>query len=195
MKRDLLIILTIVLSCSVDGPLADGSLSSNSTFMSPNGRYIVRLVTVEKEQHFQITDLKTKQVNDSIVMPTLLMYLHWASNSQSFVTIEHIAEGSYGRLVLLRNDKWNSLEIMPPNNSMMRFSVVSSKLEQERVHFFFCVERRKEKGFFYDYAFYNVDVELRTGKVLDATWTPTSQAEFLPRLKGQPSYMPPMTQR
>lgn len=195
MKTDLLTILTIALCCCGGDLTATESPFPDPKFTSPNGRYVVGLVTVDREQHFQITDLKAKRVNDSIIMPTILLYLHWAANSQSFVTVEHEAEGSHGRVVFLRSGTWNSCEVMPPNNSMMRYTVVDSKLGRGRVHFSFCVARRRERSFEYDYAFYNVDVDLRTGRILEATWIPISQAKCLARLKETPSYLPPMTSR
>jgi len=194
-NRSLFCILGIVLYSCGHPALAAKSLPFDSRFVSPNGRYSVDLVIIDKEHHFRITDVKTGRFDDSIVMPTLILYLHWASNSQSFVTVEHIEEGSYGRLVYLKGDKWTSLEVGPPGDSMMSFSVVNLKIKQDRAHFRFSVDYEKGNGIPFYYTFYDVDVELAAGKVLNTTWSPISQAEWLASLKRQPSFVPATTKR
>jgi len=121
--------------------------------------------------------------------------VHWASNSESFVTIEHAAEGSYGRVVYLKQGKWTSLEVVPPGESMMSFSVVELEMKQHRVHFRFCVDYEKRNGIPFYYTFYDANIELDTGRVLNTTWSPISQAAWLATLKRQPSYIPAMTKR
>jgi hypothetical protein len=194
-NRSLFAILVIVLCSCAGWPLGAKSVSFESRFVSPDGRYSVDLVIIDKQPHFRITDTKTGDVDDSIVMPTLILYLHWASNSQSFVTVEHTAEGSYGRLVYLKGDKWRSLEVGPPADSMMSFSVINLQIKQDRVHFTFCVDYEKGNGIPVYYTFYDVDVELGTGKVLNTTWSPISHAEWLASLKRQAAYIPAMTKR
>jgi hypothetical protein len=57
------------------------------------------------------------------------------------------------------------------------------------------VDYEKGNGIPFYYTFYDVDVELAAGKVLNTTWSPISQAEWLASLKRQPSFVPATTKR
>jgi hypothetical protein len=181
-----------VLVCANQEVLSAKSIPFNSRFVSPDARYAVDFVVIDKEQHFRITDLKTAGIDDSIVMPSMVLYLHWASNSQSFVTVEHIAGGSYGRLVFLKDGKWTSLEIGPPDDSMMNFSVADLQLKQEFVHFRFVVDYEKGGGIPVKYAFYAVDVNLINGETLKTMWTTITRPAWIASLRREPSYAPTM---
>jgi hypothetical protein len=157
-------------------------------FVSPDRRYAVNLVTIDKERHFRITDIRTGQIDDSIAMPTLVNYLRWVPDSRSFITVEHIAGGSYGRVVYLKDDRWFSLEVTPPGDAMMDFTVTSIRMKENLVHFRLVMDYEKGNGIPFWYAFYDVDVGLSKGDTRNETWTPISRAEWLKSLKRAPSY-------
>jgi hypothetical protein len=171
------------------------SIPFDARFVSPDGGQTVDFVMIDREWHFRISDSRTGHVEDSIVMPSLVLYLRWASNSRAFVTVEHIAGGSYGRIVYLKDGKWTNVEVVPPDDSMKSFSVISLTLQESHVHFKLSVDYEKGNGIPTHFMFYDVDFELDTGKILDAKWTAISHSEWLASLKREPSYVPAMDKR
>jgi hypothetical protein len=186
-------IFATALVCANEEVLSAKSIPFDARFVSPDDSHAVDFVMIDREWHFRITDVRTGQADDSIVMPSLVLYLRWAHNSRSFVTVEHIAGGSYGRVVRLQDNKWTSLEVTPPGDSMMSFRVIDLQIKGDRVHFRFSVDYEKGNGIPFYYTFYDVNVELGTGKVFNTKWSPISQAEWLASLKREPSYTPRMT--
>lgn len=102
-----IVILGLIKPTSAEEPVLPGV-----TFVSPDSRYCVQLELSDGSLRFVIKDAKTKRVDDSI-QSTGPLYLHWATNSKSFVTVEHISKGSYGRLVYLADDHWLSVQVKP----------------------------------------------------------------------------------
>jgi hypothetical protein len=190
--RILVFIFAIALVCPHE-VVRGKSIPFSSRFVSPDGSRSIDFVMIDKEWHFRITDLRNRQVDDSIVMPSLILYLGWASNSHAFVTVEHIAGGSYGRVVCLNENKWISSEVIPPGNSMMNFRVITLTMQQDRVHFRFAVDYEEGNGTPVYYTFCEIDVELGTARILNTTSSSISRAEWLASLKRQPSYSPAMT--
>jgi len=190
--RILLSILAAALLCGNEEVLSAKSVPFNARFVSPDGSHAVDFVMIDKEWHFRITDLKNGQVDDSIVMPSLILYLRWAVNSRAFVTVEHIAGGSYGRVVCLKDNKWTSLEVMPPGESMMSFKVVSLEIKGDFVHFRLSVDYEKGNGIPLSYMFYDSDATLATCEPCNVQWIPISRMEWLASLKRPPLYIPPM---
>jgi hypothetical protein len=172
----------------VSAVVADIMPTERTRFVSPDRRYAINLVTIDKERHFRITDIRTGQIDDSIVMPSLVNYLRWASDSRWFITVEHIAGGSYGRVVYLKDDRWFSLEVTPPGDAMMDSTVTSIRIKEDLVHFRLLMDYEKGNGIPFWYAFYDVDVGLPKGDTRNETWTPISRAEWLKTLKRTPSY-------
>lgn len=188
-------IFAIALMFANEEPLSAKSVPFNARFVSPDGSQTVDFVMIDREWHFRITDLKTGHVDDSIVMPSLILYLRWASNSRAFVTVEHIAGGSYGRIVYLKDEKWRNAEVVPPGDSMMSFSVISLRMQESRVHFRLSVDYEKGNGIPVYFTFYDVDVDLDSGRIVNTSWVPISQAEWLASLKREPSYIPGMPRK
>ena len=190
LARILVLVYAAALVCANEEVSA--SIPFNSRFVSSDGSYVVDFVVIDKEEHFRITDLKTGRVDDSIVMPSLVLYLRWTSNSRAFVTVEHIAGGSYGRVVCLKDNKWTSLEVMPPGDSMMNFTVVTLEIKGDFVHFRLSVDYEKGNGIPFSYMFYDSDVQLQTCKPCNLQWTPISRSKWLTSLKLNPIYSPSM---
>lgn len=188
-------VFAVALMFANEEPLSSKSIPFNARFVSPDGSQSVDFVMIDREWHFRITDLKTGHVDDSIVMPSLVLYLRWALNSRAFVTVEHIAGGSYGRIVYLEDGKWRNVEVLPPSESMMSFSVISLRMQESRVHFKLSVDYEKGNGIPTHFTFYDVNAELGTGKILNTSWTPISHAEWVASLKRERSYVPAMNKR
>jgi hypothetical protein len=174
---------------------ADESIPSGLPFLSPNGRYSVELQEIDRLPHFLIKDIETGRVDNSIVMPTVLLYLHWAANSQSIVTVEHIAKGSYGRVIHLKDSKWMDGEIDAPGEEMMDATVIGLEVKADHVHYKFAVDYVKSNGMPFKYKFCNLDVRLDTGKIFNLKWSSINQAEWAASLARKPSYVPPMKER
>ena len=162
-------------------------------FVSPNGRYCVQLEVTDGFLRFVIKDTKTERVDDSI-QSTGPLYLHWASNSKSFVTVEHISKGSYGRVVYLADDRWLSAQIEPPFEGKKDFNVINLQLEPDRVHYKFAVTKLSDDWTPVDHSFCALAVSLTTGKVIDVNWTAASETELV-NMPGpdEPVCVPPMT--
>ena len=170
----------------------DASIPFTSKFISPDGSYAVDFTMIDKEHHFRITDLKTNRVDDSIVMPSLVLYLRWASNSRAFVTVEHTAGGSYGRVVCLTGGKWKSLEVAPPDDATTNFQVLAVNIRADSVHFKFSLDHRNSGGVPISYMFYDLDIKLRACEPSNIHWTATSRTEWLRSLNEKPKYSPSM---
>jgi len=170
----------------------DESIPTGLPFPSPNGRYSVELQEIDRLPHFIIKDIASDRVDNSIVMPTVLLYLHWAADSQSIVTVEHIAKGSYGRVIYLKGSKWVNAEIDAPGEAMMNATVIRLELNPDHVHYKFAVDYVKSNGMSFKYKFCDLDVRLESGEVSNVKWTSISHAEWVASLEHKPSYFPPM---
>jgi hypothetical protein len=190
----LLSILVVVLNFPINalGAYPERSVSLGTQFVSPDGRYSVELVEIDRESYYAIKDMATGRVDNSIVMPTLLLYLHWAANSRSIVTVEHIAHGSSGRVIYLKDARWKDVEIKPPDEKLMHYTVVNLTIKADRVHYRFALRHIKGNGMPLDYKFCDLDVDLQSGQISNVKWTPTSQREEAAALARKPVYVPPM---
>jgi hypothetical protein len=173
----LLLLLLLLVPWLANSSFAE-PIPVRASFVSPNGRYCVQLEEIDRLPHFVIKDLETGQTDDSIVMPTLVLYLHWAANSRAFVTVEHIAKGSYGRVVYLTGDKWNDVEVGPPLEGKKDAMVTKLQLGTDTIHYKFAVTKLAPNLAPIDYSFCDLDVSLVTGKVSSVKWTHISEAEW-----------------
>jgi hypothetical protein len=156
---------------------AEEAVLPGVSFLSPNGRYCVQLEVIDRSLRFVIKDTETGRIDDSI-LSTGPLYLHWSANSMSFVTVEHISKGSYGRVVYLEGDKWMNAEVNPPFKGKMDYLVINLQLDKDGVHYKFAVTKLAPDWTPIDYWLCDLDVNLRGGKISDAKWTPLSQAEW-----------------
>ena len=171
------------------------SVPPGADFVSPDRQYSVKLVNVDRQARYAIGEIKTGRVDDSIVMPTLLLYLRWSANSRSIVTVEHIAHGSCGRVIYSKDGAWSGAEIKPPGEKMMYYTVANLTMDINYAHYRFAVRHIKNNGIPIDYGFSDVDVELQTGRISKARWAPISQHEEVSSLARKPTYSPPMNKQ
>jgi hypothetical protein len=188
-----LLLVSVLLTWLAWPSFADKGVPLGVSFVSPDGQYSVQLQELVMIPHFVIKNMGTEEVDSSLVMPTLLFYLHWAANSKSFVTVEHTAKGSYGRVVYLAGDKWKDLKVVPPFEGRMDAAVIKLQLGMDSVHYKFAVRTLARDWTPIDYWFCDLDVNLGAGKVSNVKWTPTSQAAWAATLwPRKPLYLPPM---
>jgi hypothetical protein len=189
-----LFVISILLLWLIKPSSAEKAVLPGVSFLSPNGRYCVQLDVIDRSLRFVIKDTETGRMDDSILSSGPL-YLHWAGNSRSFVTVEHTAKGSYGRVVHLVGDKWGSVEVMPPFEGKMDANVINLQLGTDSVHYKFAVTRLAEDWTPTDYSFCDLDISLATGKVTNVKWTSASEAELV-NAPGpdEPVCLPPMEQ-
>lgn len=178
-------ILGLIKPTSAQEPVLPGV-----SVVSPNARYCVQLEVIDGLLRFVIKDSKTERTDDSIES-TGPLYLHWATNSKSFVTVEHISKGSYGRLVYLADDRWLSVPVKPPFKGKMNYGVINLQLETDHVHYRFTVTKLSDDWMPIDNSFCDLDVALETGEVSNVKWTSVSEAE-LANIPGEPMYVPTM---
>jgi hypothetical protein len=182
----------MLLLALIKASLAKETVPPGVGFASPDGRYCVQLDVIDGLLRFLIKDTKTERIDDS-VQSTGPLYLHWATNSKCFVTVEHISKGSYGRVVYLGEDRWLAVQVEPPFKGKMDYVVVNLQLQPDHVHYKFAVTNLSEDWTPIDYSFCDVDVSLATGKVTNVKSTPASEAE-LANAPGpdDPVCVPPM---
>src|SRR5258708_40340797 len=117
--------LWIYLVLGLVGPallgFSEEGILPSARFVSPDGRHSVELAQIDGQWRYAIKDAQTGAIDDSIVMPTVLLYLHWTADSQSIVAVEHIAKGSTGRIIYLKDGKWTDVEIRPPKGRWMEY--------------------------------------------------------------------------
>ncbi len=167
-----LLVITLLLFGSAPGR---GEIPIGKRFDSPNGRYSVRLVESDREIHFAIHDRKSKVTDSSIRMPTVLLYLRWGAHSKAIVTVEHIARGSYGRVIYLQNEKWMNVEVNPPPVGFTDSAVIALKIRRDIAHLRFVATHENERGYPLDYALCSMDVSLKTGAMSTITQSAVSQ--------------------
>ena len=180
-----IVILGLIKPTSAEEPVLPGV-----AFVSPDNRYCVQLELSDRSLRFVIKDAKTKRIDDSI-QSTGPLYLHWATNSKSFVTAEHISKRSYGRLVYLADDHWLSVQVKPPFKGKIDYGVINLQLEPDRVHYKFAVTKLSEDWTPIDYSFCDLDVALATGEISNIKRTSASEAE-LANAPDEPVYVPMM---
>lgn len=187
-------LLILVLICWIAALCcADERVPLGVEFTSPDSRYSVHLEELGGLTYFVIKDRQTQRLNHSIIMPTAVLYLHWASDSNSFVTVEHISKGSYGRVIYRDKLKWKNVEVKPPYEGTMDSSVIGLQLGSEMVHYKFAVTKLTADWKPFNYWFCDVNVQLKTGKVINVKWTPISESELSASLWPHlPIYIPPM---
>jgi hypothetical protein len=175
--------------------LGDG-ISKGVRFFSPDREYSVSLIEKDGELHYEIEKADGGVVDDSIVMPTVLLYLHWGANSRSIVTIEHIANGSVGRLLFFKSGRWNDVEISPPREKEWReFAVTDLNIKSEIAHYRFAVRDKADNGMATSYKLCDLIVNLQTGTIGNLKWTATSEAKLASEFARKPTYVPPMEER
>lgn len=172
--------------------IAAQSVRPGMHFPSPDGRYSVALQEIDRQLHFVLKRVETGTDDNSIVMPTVLLYLHWAEDSRSLVTVEHIAHGSYGRVIYFKKGQWCNVDVQPPGEELRDSAVVSLEMRADRVHYKFAVRHIGSNGKLIEYRFCDLDVDLRMGQISNVVTTRIDQAEFIATLRRKPSYIPPM---
>jgi hypothetical protein len=169
------------------------SIPKGVRFVSPDGRYWVELQEIDRLSRYFIEDLETRSVDRSIIMPSLLLYLHWASNSRSIVTVEHIPHGSCGRVIYRTRGKWADVEVRPPAGELKDSAVVGLKITAQYAHYRFAVRYIEPNGTPLRYAFCDLDVSLESGSILNIHWSSASEVEWAASFERKPLYLPPMT--
>jgi hypothetical protein len=167
------------------------SIPNGLHFVSPDGRYSVELQEIDRLSRYAIEDRETGNVDRSIIMPSLLLYLHWAPNSRSIVAVEHIPHGSCGRVIYLTDDKWADVEVRPPGAELKDAVVIELNITVEYAHYRFAVRYIKPNEMPIRYAFCDLDVSLERGTILNVHWSSVSEAEWAASLERMPLYNPP----
>jgi len=196
MNTNRILLVSAVVTVGAMGlALAEESVPSGASFASPDGQHLVNVELVNGTEQLVIQFTGTEQPESSIETGTQVLYVHWALNSKSFVTVEHIVKGSRGRVVYLADKTWADVEVKPPFNGMMHYAVIELKLENSHVHYKFAVETLTPNLKPIDYWFCDVDVSLGTGHIYNVQWTPTSEMTLAASLLENPTYLPPMEAR
>jgi hypothetical protein len=170
------------------------SVAPGTRFVSPNGRYSVELTEskADKLLHFTIKDLETGRVSNKIVMPTVLLYLHWSANSQAIITVEHIAHGSYGRIIRLNQGMWRSSEVRPPKTAMSDTKIVNLEVGSNDAHFKFVVRDLNDKSMPIGHRICDINVSLASGRFSHVKCSRVSSSVAAATALQEASYRPVM---
>lgn len=84
----------------------DKEISDDAVFVSPNGVYFV-------DGSVRIRDSKNGRLWLVPIMPPIYS-LNWAKDSQSFVVVSHISNGTFATIVHFDGAKWDKYEAEPP---------------------------------------------------------------------------------
>jgi hypothetical protein len=187
-----LIIILVDFTIVALAAYAQPSIRNGVRFTSPNGRYSVQLQEIDRLSRYVIEDTKTGNADRSIIMPSLLLYLHWAPNSRSIAAVEHIPHGTCGRVIYRIDDKWSDVEVRPPGSELKDAAVIELKVTAEYAHYRFAVRFIKPNGMPIGYAFCDLDVKLGDGSMLNVHWSSVSESEWAASLERKPVYNPPM---
>lgn len=173
------------------------SVLPGTLFTSPNGRYSVELTENKSDKllHFVIKDVQTGDVSNRIVMPTALLYLHWSASSTAFVTVEHLAHGSYGRIISFKGGTWRTVEIRPPDTARSDVKITNLEILNNDVHVRFAVRDLNEDNVPIRHRVCDIDVSLSSGQFSNVKCIPVSATLGAAIARERPSYQPPMTGR
>jgi hypothetical protein len=189
-------LLLAVLLVNLAGPAYSAypqpSIPTGARFVSPDGRYSVKLEEIDRLSRYAIEDREIGSVDRSIIMPSLLLYLHWAPNSRSIVAVEHIPHGSCGRVIYRTGDKWADAEVRPPGAELKDAGVIELNITAEYAHYRFAVRYIKPNGMPIRYAFCDLDVSLERGRIANGYWSSASEDDWAASLERKPSYIPPL---
>lgn len=193
MKTVALLIATLLVNCTTIYAVSQQrSIPNGTAFISPDGRYSVKVEVIDRLPHYIIEDTKTRKVDRSIIMPSLLLYLHWAADSRSFVAVEHIPHGSCGRVIYQAADKWVDVEVRPPSVELKDAAVVGLEIAGDNVHYRFAARHIKPNGMPIRYGFYDLDVSLERGRISNVRWSSAKEREWATSLEQRTLYIPRM---
>ena len=193
MKTVALFIATLLVNCTTTHAVYhQRSIPNDTPFVSPDGRYSVNVEVIDRLPHYIIKDTKARKVDRSIIMPSLLLYLHWAADSRSFVAVEHIPHGSCGRVIYQAGDKWVDIEVRPSSEDLTDAAVVGLEIKGDNVHYRFAARHIKANGMPIRYGFYDLDVSLEQGRISNVRWSSAKEREWTTSLEQPPLYIPPM---
>lgn len=185
--------LMAVMCCLTFANAADSPVSTDRVFVSPDGVFSMRLVQIERQWRYAITDLRNGAVDTDIVMPTVLLYAHWTASSRAIVAVEHVAGGSIGRVLYRKGDRWTNVEVAPPRLcEWQRPTITNLNVEGDYLHFGFAVSCATDVKSANWYALYEINVSATSGRVTDRRRTVASEQVVVSALEREPSYVPPM---
>ncbi len=183
----------IVLLLNYAFALGEG-VAPETRFVSPDRRYSVELAEnkADKLLHFVIKDLQTGHTTDEIVMPTVLLYVHWSADSQAIITVEHIPHGSYGRIIHLKQGTWRSVDIRPPNTAKSDVKVIQLKISSGYAHFKFAARDLNNKNMPTGHRVCDINANLTSEQFSSVNCIPVSPTLGAATYRQQPSYQPAM---
>ena len=138
-------------------------------FRSPDGRFTAVLSSPGPTQsdRLVVADASTKQSAEGGVLSPLFS-VRWSGDSQTIVTIEHIAHGSQTALLHYAGGQWQRYEVEPPGNDSRGYSVVRQRIRSHTVDVTYRVmelhERSSQKE--PEYFVCTLRVDCATGAIL-----------------------------
>ena len=154
-------------------------------YISPNKDYSVAQSELSNgDRRFLIKDLQTQKVDSSVNIDTIANYIFWNDDSQSFIGVMHIAQGSFATIVYRKNGKWTSTDYEPPylgntkKNIFQYNNITKLILMPNEVHIIYYVgfgpgvDDNTEMP---DSKIYDIEVSLKTFKVINTKIMPTKE--------------------
>ena len=128
-----------------------GAIPNGAAFRSPNGRFTVSV----KFENLTIKDNQTGEVFPPVQVLTPLYVLQWASDSQSLVTVEHIAGGTTAGIIHYTNGSWLNRSASPDNDPPFKqYEIVSLIPQPPGIRLTYeCTLRSGSGNRYYTYSF------------------------------------------
>ncbi len=189
----LLGVLVVFTCCLTSANAANEIVSPDRMFVSPDGVFSMRLVEINRQWRYAITDLRNGAVDSHIVMPTVLLYAHWTADSRAIVTVEHVAGGSIGRVLCQKNGRWTDVEIAPPRYCEWQHPTVTDlQIKGDDLHFRFALSCSTDAEHANEYSLYEANVSAIDGRITHARRFVVSEQAVVSALEREPSYVPAM---
>ena len=148
-------------------------------YPSPDGRFVVRIdYNDERGLYYVIKDRTTGHTDASVGNITRLLWMKWGPDSRTFVTVEHIAHGSFARVVHYRAGDWSAHQVAVPSSGRQNSSVVGASIKAKLVHLRYKFVHEDQDGLNDGLGLCHFDVDVATGRTSRFVARRVSEQQF-----------------
>jgi len=133
-------------------------------FSSPDGRFVIRVdYTDDRGLYYVIRDRLGGRTDKSIDFFSRLLWLKWAPDSRTFVTVDHIAGGTIARVMHYQSGRWCVHEVEVPSEDMSNSRVLGVSFEDKVVHLSYKFQHTDKHGPNDGFGLCHFDVDVASG--------------------------------
>ena len=172
------VVLLVSIAMSSDRiQAAEQVVNVGTKVVSPNGRFTLTLMADGNERSFSINDKRTGQTTIIPIEYSPVLALKWTPNSNTIVTVEHVAGGSIAGFLHFNGSHWVHVDAPPPESNF-RYMVTRWVLGDRSVHLVYKVENTRSGTKAYDFSTCAFDVNPETGDISNLMRTPLSEMQL-----------------